>query len=116
MILRTLAAGATEALGLIIVANVAYNRKKLTTAILFSAVACLSCSDSPRVLNSHPYKSPNAKWVATLEEVDNGLGFGLGAVYDEVHLTEQREAIGRPGDPGTSVSSTLSRLMAKGTL
>jgi hypothetical protein len=41
----------------------------------------------PVVLASSTIPSPDGKLTATLERVDNGLGFGQGAVYDEVHVT-----------------------------
>jgi hypothetical protein len=39
------------------------------------------------------YPSPDLRWVATLEEVDNGAGFGLGMLYDEVHIHHPDEKI-----------------------
>jgi hypothetical protein len=57
-------------------------------AVVGGAVACVlfGCS-SPEVLKSADFTSPDAKWTATLEHVDNGAGFGQGALYEEVHLS-----------------------------
>ena len=49
------------------------------------------------------YPSPDGKYTATLEYVDNGLGFGMGAVYDEVHLTRTGQPVGEHGNAGDSV-------------
>lgn len=46
--------------------------------------------------------SPNGHWIATLEEVDNGLGFGQGMLYDEVHVHRPNEAISSHGDSAES--------------
>jgi hypothetical protein len=45
---------------------------------------------------------PNGDWVATLEEVDNGLGFGQGMLYHEVHLRRPNETISSHGDRAES--------------
>jgi hypothetical protein len=42
--------------------------------------------DAPRVMESMHGLSPDRKWEFSVERVDNGLGFGLGAVYDEIHV------------------------------
>lgn len=47
--------------------------------------------------------SPDMRWIATLETVDNGLGFGLGMLYDEVHVRRQHDAISDHGDKDESV-------------
>lgn len=46
--------------------------------------------------------------------MDNGLGFGLGAVYDEVHLGKQGETIGDHGDKGKSVVFYVESTYGKG--
>lgn len=38
-----------------------------------------------------------------MERVDNGLGFGQGAVYDEVHVQRARTAVTEHGDRSDSV-------------
>lgn len=48
------------------------------------------------------YPSPDSKWVATLEEVDNELGFGQGMLYDEFHLQLANEKILGHGDADSS--------------
>lgn len=67
------------------------------------ALALGGCGGEPVVIRSQAFPSPDGAYTATLEEVDNGLGFGQGALYDEVHLTRQGESTGRHGDPGRSV-------------
>jgi len=57
----------------------------------------------PMVGESRAYPSPDGAYTATLEVVDNGLGFGQGALYDEVHVTRLGEPVGAHGDPGRSV-------------
>lgn len=46
--------------------------------------------------------SPDGGWIATLEEVDNGLGFGQGMLYDEVHIHRPDETISSHGDRAES--------------
>ena len=76
---------------------------KFAIAIFF-VISLAGCEDGkPIVGRSQAYPSPDGGFTATLEEVDNGLGFGQGALYDEVHLTRQGEAVGEHGDPGPSV-------------
>lgn len=71
---------------------------------IFVLISLAGCEDGkPIVGRSQAYPSPDGAFTATLEEVDNGLGFGQGALYDEVHLTRQGEAIGKHGDSGRSV-------------
>ncbi len=41
--------------------------------------------------------------MATLEEVDNGLGLGQGAIHEEVHVSRPGKALGKHGDEGESV-------------
>lgn len=57
----------------------------------------------PIVIHSQDFPSPDAAFIATLEQVDNGLGFGQGALYDEVHLRRRGEAVGAHGESGSSV-------------
>lgn len=61
-----------------------------------------SGDDGPIVGKHVDYVSPNGDWVATLEVVDNGLGFGQGWLYDEVHLRRPNEPISRHGDRAES--------------
>jgi hypothetical protein len=45
------------------------------------------CDDGkPIVLTSSRLPSPDGQSVAIVESVDNGLGFGQGMLYDEVHV------------------------------
>jgi hypothetical protein len=48
------------------------------------------------------YSSPDMQWIATLEEVDNGLGFGQGMLYDEVHIRHPDERILEHGNDAKS--------------
>jgi hypothetical protein len=56
----------------------------------------------PLVGQVNDFPSPDRKWVATLEEVDNGLGFGQGMLYDEVHIHHSNEKISDHGDDDRS--------------
>jgi hypothetical protein len=55
----------------------------------------------PHTLAALP--SPNGRWIATLEDVDNGLGFGLGMVYYEIHVNRPDQPIVNHGDPDHTV-------------
>lgn len=87
---------------------------KIGSIILFLAVAipivffaCLFYSlkdeGKPIVISTSDVTSPDTRWVATLETVDNGLGFGLGRLYDEVHVRRPHDVISDHGDPDESV-------------
>jgi len=56
----------------------------------------------PIVGTSVDVSSPDGSWIATLEVVDNGLGFGQGALYDEVHLRRPIETISSHGERADS--------------
>lgn len=56
----------------------------------------------PIIVKHVDLPSPNGSWIATLEEVDNGLGFGLGMLYDEVHIRRHGEKISDHGDEDRS--------------
>lgn len=67
-------------------------------------VSCLFSNEGvPSVVRSHTFPSPDASWVVEVEVVDNGLGFGLGRLYEEIHLIRRGEAVGKHGDSGASV-------------
>jgi hypothetical protein len=67
------------------------------------------CADShPVVEQSTEYPSPAGRWQVTMERIDNGLGFGLGVEYYEVHLDKRWtlpwvKVLGRHGDDDRSV-------------
>lgn len=44
------------------------------------------------------FPSEDNQWIATLEEVDNGLGFGQGMLYDEIHIHHPGEVIADHGE------------------
>jgi hypothetical protein len=92
---------------------------KVLLLCVFVAIA-ISCKDKPSVVKSFRCQSPDGKWEAVIERVDNGLGFGLGALYDEVHLVESGKSISQHGDPCSNVlfyrdSSTESELTTQVT-
>jgi len=72
-------------------------------------IAGLLSACGPMVLSDVDFPSPDGRWTAILEHVDNGLGFGQGALYDEVHLSRRgplhflSRHLRRHGDPDTSV-------------
>jgi hypothetical protein len=61
-----------------------------------------SDDDRPIVGKHIDLASPDGSWIATLEEVDNGLGFGQGMLYDEVHIRRPNETIPSHGDSAES--------------
>jgi hypothetical protein len=56
----------------------------------------------PIVVTRSDLESPNRDWIATLETVDNGLGFGQGMLYDEVHIRRPDETVSSHGDRAES--------------
>lgn len=44
------------------------------------------------------FPSPDNRVIATLEELDNGMGFGQGMLYDEIHIHRLGEKIADHGD------------------
>ena len=44
------------------------------------------------------FPNPGGTFVAVVEKVDNGMGFGQGMLYDEIHLLRRGEAITDHGD------------------
>jgi hypothetical protein len=82
-----------------------------------AGVSCLlGACGKPVVTNSSDASSPSARWVATLELVDNGVGFGQGLLYEEVHLsrTDARRFLWRHGEPDPSVVSYAASLCHDG--
>jgi len=57
----------------------------------------------PVVEQSTTYPSSDQEWQATLEHVDNGMGFGLGVLYYEVHVNRPGTPIKMHGDSDPSV-------------
>ena len=73
-------------------------------SLLVCVLSLTACDDgTPIVGQSSQIISPDSAFVATLEVVDNGLGFGQGALYEEVHVTRAGQPLGAHGDPGKSV-------------
>jgi hypothetical protein len=75
--------------------------------LLFFLVASLyafhNSADGQPIIGKHvDLASPNGSWIATLEEVDNGLGFGQGMLYDEIHIRRPGEKISDHGDEDRS--------------
>jgi hypothetical protein len=66
--------------------------------ILFAA-----CTDAPIPLSSQRIDSPDAKRSAVVEELDNGLGFGLGALIHEIHVVGATDQVRTHGDASRSV-------------
>lgn len=75
----------------------------ITGVVILSALGCVACSDGiPVVVEAERIGSPDSKHEATIELVDNGLGFGQGALYDEVHVWVPGAAFVH-GDPDGTV-------------
>jgi hypothetical protein len=71
--------------------------------ILAGSITLLGCG-RPTIVNSSELLSPDLRWTVTLEHVDNGLGFGQGLLYDEVHLSTSKRwrLFWRHGEPDKS--------------
>jgi hypothetical protein len=70
---------------------------------LYGLYALFHSDDRLFVVRHTDLASPNGRLIATLEEVDNGLGFGQGMSYDEVHIRPPNETISVHGDSAASV-------------
>lgn len=53
----------------------------------------LTRGDPPIVLSYADFLSPDQRWVATEEYIDNGMGFGMGARYHEIHLRPPKQVL-----------------------
>ena len=74
-----------------------------------------ACSEgTPIVVESHQVPNPSGTLVATVEVVDNGLGFGQGALYDEIHISPPGSSAFRHGDPDSSVAFYAESTYEKG--
>ncbi len=65
-------------------------------------------------MKSHEVLNPSGTLVATVEVVDNGLGFGLGAMYDEIHISRAGSSSFRHGDRDSSVAFYAESTYNKG--
>lgn len=70
------------------------------TALVFALTAC---SDAPIALSSQRSASPDGKRSAVVEKLDNGLGFGLGAIMHEVHVVGATEEVRTHGNGSRSL-------------
>ena len=77
--------------------------KRLLASIFPLVAGIVACSDASLVLQSQVIASPDSKWAAVVQEVDNGLGFGLGALHREVHVVNGQNQPSGHGDSGKSV-------------
>jgi hypothetical protein len=72
--------------------------------LLIPLLACGGCDDGiPIVLESERAPSPDNSLDAIVERVDNGLGFGQGAVYNEIHVLIRGSSVSVHGVPSVSV-------------
>lgn len=76
--------------------NFRFSFLAITIAVIFLASgfalkSLLIAEPLVRKVDDRPF--PDRRWVATLEEVDNGAGFGIGMLYDEVHIHHPDETI-----------------------
>lgn len=83
--------------------------RRASRAALVVVVALLVCvawartGSGPLVVATKTFDGPGNGLIATLELVDNGLGFGLGAIFEEVHITSPIKMVGTHGQSGESV-------------
>ncbi len=80
---------------------------------LMSVLFVLACS-KPDVIESHRFPSPSGELVATVEVVHNGLSFGAGAEYDEIHISSSSRVSFRHGDRDSSVAFYALSTYGKG--
>jgi len=72
--------------------------------LLIPLLACGGCDDGiPIVLDSERAPSPDNILDAIVERVDNGMGFGQGAVYNEIHVLMRGSSVLVHGDASVSV-------------
>lgn len=77
----------------------------MSVAVFSGAAGLVACSEGvPKVVGTKSIVSPSKQYVATVEVVDNGLGFGLGALYDEVHVTSATHWRYKHGDADETVA------------
>jgi hypothetical protein len=75
---------------------------KLGWAACLTLIA-ISCNEGvPIIIESSHRLSPDSKWEFTLEHADNGMGFGMGAIYDEVHIHKPGKYAFKHGDKDIS--------------
>jgi hypothetical protein len=88
----------------------------LAVAIVVACVYAFSQwdGDKPIVISSLDLESPSRNWIATQETVDNGLGFGQGMLYDEVHIRAPKETISGHGDHAESAVFYIDATGASG--
>ena len=51
-----------------------------------TACGLILLSGCERVQDASEFPSPDSQWVAILEHIDNGAGFGQGELFEEVSL------------------------------
>ena len=60
------------------------------------------------------YPSPDGRWQARLEQIENGMGFGLGREYYEVHILKPGARATQHGDADHSVAFYITTESAAG--
>ncbi len=74
----------------------------LLLSFVIAVVYAFHNDGQPIIVKHVDLASPNGNSIVTLEEVDNGLGFGHGMLYDEVHIRHSGEKISDHGDEDRS--------------
>jgi len=82
-----------------------FSRPVSRVPVRIVALACLLAarSDEPIVLSVKRINSPDGRTSAVIEELDNGLGFGLGALYQELHVVGATEVPRSHGERSRTV-------------
>src|SRR5262245_49033591 len=83
------------------------SRPPIASCLLVAGLAITMCACSkavPEVIESTQAVDPTGRLVATVELVHNGLGFGAGALYDEVHVSAVSHRPFAHGDGDGSVA------------
>ena len=95
--------------------TLALPRSQRAVAIACFMVCVSACSDGqPIVTETHELPSPDGRMAAVVEVVDNGLGFGLGALYEEVHVIKAGDAVNDHGASSNSLAFYIESNYGKG--
>jgi|GEM_PF-2716538 hypothetical protein len=72
--------------------------------VLFAFLAFAFRNDGKPIISvTSEILSPDKKWMVTEELIDNGLGFGQGMLYDEIHIRHPEDKISNHGKSDSSV-------------
>lgn len=79
-----------------------FERLERRFLLILLLMSMMGCGNDVIMKDTSQFISPDGKWIATLEYFDNGMGFGMGADYYEIHLVKPVEKIRRHGEESPS--------------